>query len=243
MLRGMRLCAVAILIAASAVAAAASEEGAAEETRICPGCGAEIPASAVFCPYCHRYLPDAKVGGETRPRVREVKQGRGTASGRRWFSGAVVGSFMTGSESTTASAILASFGFRTSDSFAIGPGVGFQNYENATSIPIFLSMRYNFSPGQVSPIGYGRVGYNKATFKEIGYPFTGEEDPSGMFFGVGGGVDVVTAAGFGLTLEVGGRVEVTYRYIVYIYPGGRVSPVEKRQETLGLIRLGMGAVF
>lgn len=30
------------------------------QTRACPGCGETIPVTAVFCPKCGRYLPDAK---------------------------------------------------------------------------------------------------------------------------------------------------------------------------------------
>lgn len=62
--------AVVLLAAATAFAAgaeskssppnAASEQPTEGQTRACPGCGETIPVTAVFCPKCGRYLPDAK---------------------------------------------------------------------------------------------------------------------------------------------------------------------------------------
>ncbi len=249
MLRGMRLFAVALAaaVAWSAVAAVATAEVEKEETRICPGCDAEITATAVFYPNCHRYLPDAERNSKTEVGTTPASGGRDDEPARRFFTARLVGHYMSGEESNVAGCIL-SLGFRVSDLLVLGPGVGFQdytkNYENVDSVPMFVSLRANLSRGKFSPLIYGRVGYNKARYKRIGYPFTGEEDPSGPFVGFGGGFDILSAAGFGFTVAGGVQFEYMKEHWVIYFPyTGQFSPVYERGKAGSYFNVGGGVVF
>ena len=134
-------------------------------------------------------------------------------------------------------------GIRLAELTVLGPGVGYQGYENGGSVPIYFGLRHYLSRSTRPGLVYLRVGYNKAWLKDVGFPFTGDEDPSGMFFGGGLGVDLLNRNGVGFTAELGGRAEVTNMFYVFIYPGGKISPVMKQQKTLGLVRFAAGVSF
>lgn len=234
---------VGAVAAFPAVAAAEDGVAVAEETRVCPGCAEVILASSVFCPECKRYLPDAKIAVEKpRSAEREARARVAQPDRRRWAC-SVLGGGMAGSESTTAYGLWTNVGIRLADLTVLGPGVGYQGYENGGSVPIYFGLRHYLSRSTRPGLVYLRVGYNKAWLKDVGFPFTGDEDPSGMFFGGGLGVDFLNRNGVGFTLELGGRAEVTNMFYVFIYPGGKISPVMKQQKTLGLVRFAAGASF
>lgn len=237
--------ALAGVVTAALAAPALADEGSAgdEETRVCPGCGEVIPASSVFCPECKRYLPDAKIEGE-KPRNERAKAKVIVAEpARRRWAGNVLAGGMAGSESTTVFGLWTNLGIRVADLTVLGPGVGYQSYKNGGSVPIYFGLRRYLSRSMVPGLVYFRLGYNKAWLKDVGFPFTGDEDPSGMFFGGGVGADFLSSNGAGFTLEFGGRAEITNMFYVFIYPGGRVSPVMKQQKTLALVRFAAGASF
>ncbi len=242
MLRGMRLFAVALaaLAAWSAVTAvAATAEVETEETRICPGCGAEIAVTAVFCPNCHRYLPDAIPGAKAKPEANEVGVLPGDEPARRRFAGRVKGGVLAGSGMTNAG-VWALAGLRATDLIVIGLGFGYQNYPNGNSFPICAAFRANLTRGKIAPIVYAEVGYNKAKFEQS---FTGGEDPSGPVIAVGGGLDVLGRAGVGLAFEVGARFESSKEFWRYYYPGGYLGPVMSKEKAFSYVQLGLGVVF
>jgi hypothetical protein len=241
-----RLAMVVVLAAATllpAVTPAAGPATGGEDTRVCPGCGEEIPATSTFCPSCHRYLPDAKVKTEYQERTGAKERKPVREPARRWLAGNVVGGYMGGTESATASGVWATLGLRPTDLLVLGPGVGYQIYPNGGSMPIYFGLRRYLSRTTYPPLIYFRTGYNKGWLKDAGFPFTGEEDPSGMFVGAGGGLDFLTPDGVGLTMELGGRAEITNKFYVLVYPGGIFSPVQKVQMTLLLARFAFGASF
>lgn len=242
MLWGMRLFAVALaaLVAGSAVAAAAATaEVETEETRICPGCGEEIPVTAVFCPNCHWYLPDAKIGTEAVQPAEEVAALAGDEPARRRFAGRVKGGVLVGSGMTNAGVwILA--GLRATDLIVIGLGFGYQDYPNGNSFPICAVFRANLTRGKIAPTVYAEVGYNKAKFESS---FTGGEDPSGPVIGVGGGLDVLGRAGVGLAFEAGARFESSKEFWKYYYPGGYWGPVMSKEKTFSYFQVALGVVF
>ncbi len=269
MLRGMRLCVVAcaILVGAS-IAAAASEEGAAEETRVCPGCGADIPASAVFCPECHRYLPDAKArtikcpecgsdvlatnrlcpecgallkepaitgeGGEPK-----VAAEAGEGSLRRGIGGRFKAGTMTG-QGFTAVGGWFTLGSRVTDEVFLGGGLGYQDYPNGTSVPLFLAGRAYMSSGRFVPLIYGDVGYNIARLKQS---WAGAYDVSGFMVDFGVGLDVLFVKNIGWTIEGGGKWEVSKEYYRYLLVGGGMTPVSNRTENLIYLQAASGFVF
>ena len=162
---------------------------------------------------------------------------------RRRFAGYVMGGLMVGSESTSVYGLWAVLGIRASDLMVIGPGVGYQGYENGGSIPIYFNLRRYLSRSTNPALIYFRIGYNKAWFEHLSFPFTGEEDPSGTFFGGGLGFDLLNTKGVGVTAEVGGRAEITNKFYVFIYPGSKYSPVMKQQKTMGFFRVAAGISF
>lgn len=239
---GMRLFAVALaaLVAGSAVAAvAAPGEGRAEETRICPGCGAEIPVTAVFCPSCHRYLPDAKVGTEAGRAAIDAAVPRKDEPARRLISVRLKGGILAGSGMTKAGGWLF-VGFRVADKVALGGGFGYQDYPNGTSYPISISVRASLMSGKIAPIVYGDIGYNKGQFKTV-YP--GGPDPSGVFLSLGGGIDILNRYGIGLTLEAGGRFEDSIEYWGYYFPGTGTYKYFVRDKTFTFFQLAAGLVI
>ncbi len=242
MLRGMRLFAVALaaVAALSAVAGGqATGEGEEEETRICPGCGAEIPATAVFCPSCHRYLPDAIPGAKAKTEATEVAVLPGDEPARRRFASRVKGGVLVGSGMTNAG-VWALVGLRATDLIVIGLGFGYQDYPNGNSFPICAAFRVNLTRGKIAPIVYAEVGYNKAKFEQS---FTGGEDPSGPVIAVGGGLDVLGRAGVGLAFEAGARFESSKEFWKYYYPGGYVGPVMSKEKAFSYFQVALGVVF
>jgi hypothetical protein len=271
MLGRMRLCAVAcaILIAASAVAAApAADEGPAEETRICPGCGAEIPASAVFCPNCHRYLPDAKAGTikcpgcgadvlatnrlcpECGALLREpASAGEGGPSGNgatadersslRRIGGRFKAGTMTAQGFTSVGGWF-TLGSRVSDEVFLGGGFGYQDYPNGTSVPLFLAGRAYMSSGHFVPLIYGDVGYNIANLKQS---WSGAHDVSGFMVDCGLGLDVLFVKTIGWTIEGGGKWEVSKEYYRYLLVGGGMTPVSSRSDNFIYLQAASGFVF
>jgi ribosomal protein L40E len=241
MLGRMRLCAVALafLVVASAVAAVAADEGQAEETRICPGCGAEIPVTAVFCPNCHRYLPDAKVVTEAEPAAADAAASRTDEPARRLVTARLKGGILAGSGATIGGGWLF-VGLRVAEKVALGGGFGYQDYPNGKSYPISLSVRANLTSGKIAPLIYGDIGYNKAQFKVV-YP--GGPDPSGVLLGFGGGIDILHKAGVGLTLEAGVRFEDSVEYWGYYFPGTGIYKYFVRDKTFSYFQFGAGIVF
>ncbi len=249
MLWGTRLFAVALaaFVIGSAVAVAATVGGQTEETRICPDCGAEIPVTFAFCTSCHCYLPDGKLDPEKEFRKTAAVGGREGEPARRFFTARLVGNYMGGEKSNVAGCFL-TFGFRLSDLLVLGPGVGFQDYakdyDNVESVPMFVSLRGNFSRGTFSPLICGRVGYNKARYKKIGYPFAGDEDPSGPFIGFGGGFDILGGTGLGFTVEAGVQFEYMKEYWVLYFPYTRqFSPVYERRKVDSYFKIAAGVVL
>jgi hypothetical protein len=239
---GMRLFAVALAAAAAlpAVAdAAATDEVETEETRICPGCGEEIPVTAVFCPNCHWYLPDAKVGTKAVRPATDVAVLPSDEPARRRFAGRVKGGVLAGSDMTNAGVWILT-GLRATDLVVIGLGFGYQNYPNGNSFPICAVFRANLTRGKIAPIVYAEVGYNKATFDRS---FTGGEDPSGPVIGVGGGLDILGATGVGLAFEAGARFESSKEFWKYYYPGGYWGPVMSKEKTFSFGQVAIGVVF
>ena len=271
-MQGMRLLTVALaaLTALSAVTAyAATDEGEAEETRICPGCGEEIPATSIFCPDCHRYFPDAKVKMVTCPDcgaeavwttticpkcgayLKEIKPR--TTSGavdgqtralskpeyKKRFSGRVRAGAMT-TEGYTVPGGAVVLGARISEEVAVGGGFGYQSYPNASSVPLFLMARAFFASGVIEPSVFGEFGYNIAQLKNS---WPGATNASGLLVGVGLGLDIVFFRGFGWTLDAGGRLETSKKYYRYVYSNGGMSPVysESIQEIYFIA--GSGVTF
>ena len=242
MLRGMRLFAVALaaLVAGSVVAAAAAtDEAQTEETRICPGCGAEIPASAVFCPNCRRYQPDAKVGTEAGRAATDAAVSRTDEPARRLVNVRVKGGMLAGSDMTNAG-VWALAGLRAADLIVVGLGFCYQDYPNGKSCPISVSVRASLTSGKIAPIVYGDVGYNKGQFKTV-YP--GGPDPSGVFVDLGGGIDILNKDGIGFTLEAGVRFEDSVQYWGYYFPGTGIYKYFVRDKTFSFFQLAAGIVI
>jgi hypothetical protein len=269
-----RLAIILMLIGAVTAfpAAALADEGAAEdeETRVCPGCGAVIPASSVFCPECDRYLPDAKVKtatcpecgaavvwpeticpkcgayvGENRPPIKTAEpEERPPAKPPRpeWktrFCGRFrVGTMMTEGYTVPGGAVV--LGARISEEVAVGGGLGYQSYPNASSVPLFFAARAFFLPGTIEPSVFGEIGYNVATLKES---VSGKHDASGFLVGVGLGLDIVFDRGFGWTLDAGGRMESSKEYYWYIGSNGEMSPVYSRSIQDIYFVVGSGMTF
>lgn len=242
MLRGMGLFAVALAAvgALSAVAAGqATAEGEEEETRICPGCADEIAATEVFCPSCHRYLPDAKVGTEAGRAATDVAVSRTDEPARRLINARVKGGMLAGSGMTNAGGWLF-VGFRVAKKVALGGGFGYQDYPNGKSYPISFSLRASLTSGKIAPIVYGDIGYNKGQFKTV-YP--GGPDPSGVFLSLGGGIDILNKEGIGLTLEAGARFEDSIQYWGYYFPGTGTYKYFVRDKTFSFFQLAAGVVI
>lgn len=271
MLRGMRMLAVALaaLAAWSAVGAvAATAEVETEGTRVCPGCGTEIPATAVFCPNCHRYLPDAKLatkkcpgcgadvlaadklcpecGALMREPVAKARaaeaEGRAAPSRPEWktrFSGRFrAGAMVTEGYTVPGGAVV--LGARVSEEIAVGGGLGYQSYPNGSSVPLFFAARAFFFPGVIEPSVFGEVGYNVAKLKSSR---PGSDDASGFLVGVGLGLDILFYRGFGWTLDAGGRMEMSKEYYWYIYSNGEMSPVHSRSTQDIYFVAGSGMTF
>ncbi len=191
--------------------------------------------------------PDAKLNRENEVGTTAGNGGRDDEPARRFFTARLMGNYMSGEDANVAGCIL-TLGFRVSDLLVLGPGVGFQdyskNYQNVDSVPMYLSLQANLSRGKFSPLIYGRGGYNKAWYKIIGYPFTGEEDPSGPIVGFGGGFDILSAAGFGFTIAGGVQFEyMKEHWVVYFPYTGRYSPVYERGKAGSYFSIGGGVVF
>jgi predicted RNA-binding Zn-ribbon protein involved in translation (DUF1610 family) len=240
-----------------------------EETRICPGCGETIPASSVFCPNCHRYLPDAKakkaicpecgaevvwpeticpkcgayVKGNKPPiKIAEPEERPPAAYRPEWktrFSGRLrAGAMITEGHTVPGGAVI--LGARISEEVAVGGGLGYQSYPNATSVPLFLSARAFFFPAVIEPSVFGEIGYNVAKLKES---WPGADDASGFLVGVGLGLDIVFYRGFGWTLDAGGRMEMSKEYYRYINSIGEMSPVYSRSTQDIYFVVGSGMTF
>jgi hypothetical protein len=238
-----RLAVVVVLIgiATAFPAAALADDGAeeAEETRVCPGCGEVIPASSVFCPNCGRYFPDAKIKVEGRRQAETEEKARVVEPARRLITVRAKGGMLTGSGMTNGGGWLFA-GFRVAKKVALGAGFGYQSYPNGISYPISASVRASLTDGKIAPIVYGDIGYNKARFKVV-YP--GGPDPSGVFLGLGGGIDILNKRGVGFTLEAGGRFEDSVEYWGYYFPGTNVYKYFVRDKTFSFFHLAAGVVF
>lgn len=261
--------ALAALVAGSAVAAAAATaEVETEETRICPGCGAEIPASAVFCPNCHRYLPDAKVRTKACPGcgavvlatyklcpkcgvlLREpvitseggesevIAEGE-KAPSRRRIGGRFKAGTMTGEGFTSVGGWF-TLGSRVTKEVFVGGGFGYQDYPNGTSVPLFLAARAYMASGHFVPLVYGDVGYNIARLKQS---WAGAHNVSGIMVDFGVGLDVLFVKTFGWTIEGGAKWEVSKEYYRYLLVGGGMTPVSNRTENYIYLQAASGFVF
>lgn len=257
-------------VAAFAAAALADDGAAeAGETRVCPGCAEVIPASSVFCPECGRYLPDAKVKTATCPEcgaavvwtetlcpkcgayvkvnqppvnIPEPERPPPPPSRPEWktrFSGRFrAGAMMTEGYSVPGGAVV--LGARISEEVAVGGGLGYQSYPNASSVPLFFAARAFFLPGTIEPSVFGEIGYNVATLKES---WSGAHDASGFLVGVGLGLDIIFNRGFGWTLDAGGRMESSKEYYRYIGSNGEMSPVYSRSIQDIYFVVGSGMTF
>ena len=261
----MVLALAAAATAFPAVPSAEDNAGEEEETRVCPGCGEVIPASSVFCPECKRYLPDAKVKTATCPecgaeviwtmticpecgayiKENEPRTTSGAADEaapviskpeyKKRFSGRFRAGAMT-TEGYTVPGGAVVLGARISEEVAVGGGLGYQSYPNASSVPLFFAARAFFFPGVIEPSVFGEVGYNIAKLKN-------SWDASGFLVGVGLGLDILFYRGFGWTLDAGGRMEASKEYYYYIYPNGQTSPVYNRAVQDIYFIAGSGLTF
>lgn len=207
------------------------------------GAVAAFPATAL----ADEGPPGAELYGEDETGKPAGTGGRVDEPARRFFTARLTGNYMAGEDVNVAGCILA-LGFRVSDLLVLGPGFGFQDYtksyDNVASVPVYLSLQANLSRGKFSPFIYGRAGYNKAWYKIIGYPFTGDEDPSGPLVGFGGGFDILSAAGFGFTIAAGMQFEYLKEHWVLYFPyTGRFSPVYERGKAGSYFSIGGGVVF
>ncbi len=270
MLWGTRLFAVALaaLLIGSAVAVAAPGEGQAEETRICPGCGDEIAATEVFCPSCGRYLPDAKLPTKTCPscgvEVRathklcpacgglmrepvttetalgpEAAADAEEASPGRRIGGRFKAGTMSGQGFTSVGGWF-TLGSRVTKEVFIGGGVGYQDYPNGTSVPLFLAGRAGMASGHFVPVVYADVGYNIARLKQS---WAGAYNVSGFMVDFGVGLDVLFVKNVGWTIEGGAKWEVSKEYYRYLLVGGGMTPVSDRTENYIYLQAASGFVF
>lgn len=241
MFRGIGVLGVLLVVTAAlaGIPALGAAETNDEETRVCPGCGEEIPVTEVFCPYCHRYLPDAKVRAKPEREKTEVAAAGEDEPIRRLIGGRVKGGLLAGSGMTNAG-LWASLGYRVADQIVVGLTFGYQDYPNGDSFPLCAAFRANLTRGKVSPVVYADAGYNKARFEQS---FTGGEDPSGPVIGAGGGLDVMRRSGVGFTVEGGARFESSKEFWRYYYPGGYFGPVMSKEKTFSYFQLGAGVVF
>lgn len=264
------LAVVGVVAAFAAPAVAEEGAAGGEETRVCPGCAEVIPASSVFCPECKRYLPDAKAKTATCPdcgadvvwtetlcpkcgayvkaykppiKIAEPEKPPPPARSRpEWktrFSGRFrAGAMMTEGYTVPGGAVV--LGARISEEVAVGGGLGYQSYPNASSVPLFFAARAFFFPGTIEPSVFGEIGYNVAKLKES---WAGAEDASGFLVGVGLGLDIVFYRGFGWTLDAGGRMESSKEYYRYVSPSGGMSPVYSRSVQDIYFVVGSGMTF
>jgi hypothetical protein len=189
----------------------------------CPECGAEVVATETICPKCGAIIkrtPPRTTAAEPEtqapPAYRPVRDTR--------FSGRFrAGAMVTEGHTVPSGAVI--LGARFSDEVAVGGGLGYQSYPNATSVPLFLTARAFFNSGVIEPAVFGEVGYNIAKLKES---WPGAYNASGFLVGVGLGLDIVFYRGFGWTLDVGGRMEMSKEYYRYANSQGELSPVYDR---------------
>jgi predicted RNA-binding Zn-ribbon protein involved in translation (DUF1610 family) len=259
---------VAVVTAFPAAALADDEAAEVEETRVCPGCGEVIAASSVFCPSCHRYLPDAKVRTITCPDcgavvlatyklcpkcgalLREsVITGEGgesegiaerkKAPSIKRIGGRFKAGTMTGEGFSSVGGWF-TLGSRVTKEVFVGGGFGYQDYPNGTSVPLFLAARAYMASGRFIPLIYGDVGYNIARLK---HSWAGATDVSGFMVDFGVGLDVLFVQTFGWTVEGGAKWEVSKEYYRYLLVGGGMTPVSDRSENYIYLQAATGFVF
>jgi hypothetical protein len=267
----MRLFAVALAAVAAWSAVAAGQgpaEGEEEETRICPGCADEIAVTEVFCPSCHRYLPDAKSRTKTCPDCGadvlgtyklcpecgallresvttgtagglEAVAGGEEASSWRRIGGRFKAGTMTGQGFTSVGGWF-TLGSRVTKEVFVGGGFGYQDYPNGKSVPLFLAGRAYMASGHFVPLVYGDVGYNIASLKQS---WAGAYNVSGFMVDFGVGLDVLFVKNVGWTIEGGAKWEVSKEYYRYLLVGGGMTPVSDRTENFIYLQAASGFVF
>ena len=267
MFRGS-LCAIMIAALAGVPALGATDAGD-EETRVCPGCGEEIPVTEMFCPNCRRYLPDAKpktrecpecgaavpvaltfcpqcgnyvaetVDREVEAETVEMTTPAAKKADGRKFGGRFKAGAMVASGMTNPGGWLV-LGARMGNEVFVGGGFGYQNYPNGTSVPLFFTARAFMASGPLVPLIYGDVGYNIARLKSS---FFGYDDASGILVGFGAGLDILFYKAVGWTLEAGARWETSTEYYRYIYSGGGMSPVSEKTRNDFYLQAASGLAF
>jgi hypothetical protein len=195
----------------------------ATETRVCPGCGATIAATSAFCPYCHRYLPDAKVAGpkkEPTPeeiRREQIKRIPKPESGAVFYGGC--GGLFTAAGGAAYGG-QGYLGLRLGRSGVGALGLGYQKWSNANSIPVSVMFRRYYFRERTSPFLFFRGTYDYTKLihywtDENGKPL---DDGSGatILFGFGLALGRPVAAKF--DFEIGLGLSYFTQWIRYYYP-------------------------
>jgi hypothetical protein len=284
--RSTRYAGVILLAAATAVAAGVANKASEKptvpleqptegQTRPCPGCNETIPVTAVFCPKCGRYLPDAKPETIACPSCGAVipaakincpKCGGYTKMTGAPETAATVGTTPAESSPTTPAAAppktpkspqihgivrgaamtyegskcgggWVALGGLTKDKLLIACGLGYQSYPNASSVPLFITARFDFAPWTIAPGLFFDGGYNICKLKSPSL------DASGLCFGCGLSLNIHTGKAAGLCLDAGAKYEMSKKYYYYLYPNGAVlGPYESSTGYL-LYTGGAGLFF
>ena len=138
------------------------------------------------------------------------KFGRSSSKRKGYFNYERLG-ILTG-QGETIFAVGSINGVKMGNHFAMGFGVEYNNYPNATVMPLFLDLRVNYLSSSITPISFVDIGYSLGWIKGMS-----GTNGNGFFLNIGSGVEFQLNNNVSMHLDLSWRKQWSEEYYEYSY--------------------------